>query len=253
MTPNDLAALLRATHYGRAGWETAPIVLFDEAMRGFEHTMSRAICDVIEATCGIRRGAAGNTEVEAPTQTWMFLLEQPKDLFTVGVVPQHWLDAQPTKLENGLTWPGGMPRNLWLGTILRAGGEQAVEDLLEARVAERFLVRLRGVEPAETRPLCNSYLGDDDATNPQLTCVRTKGHEGLCDNIRGDFDVAKILEAWRCRICGERGRAPRPDRCRRWKMLCSEGTIVPLIGRVFDEVGDLEKVAWSNQVAWLGG
>lgn len=37
--------------------------------------------------------------------------------------------------------------------------------------------------------LCGKYLGDNDATCPQLTCIRARGHEGLCDNVRGD-DVA---------------------------------------------------------------
>jgi hypothetical protein len=31
-------------------------------------------------------------------------------------------------------------------------------------------------------PRCGRYLGDNDATNPQLTCVREKGHPGFCDN-----------------------------------------------------------------------
>lgn len=35
-------------------------------------------------------------------------------------------------------------------------------------------------------PACGKYLGDDDATTPQLTCIRTRGHSGLCDNHRGD-------------------------------------------------------------------
>jgi hypothetical protein len=34
--------------------------------------------------------------------------------------------------------------------------------------------------------LCGKYLGDNDATCPQISCIRTRGHEGLCDNVRGD-------------------------------------------------------------------
>jgi hypothetical protein len=36
--------------------------------------------------------------------------------------------------------------------------------------------------------LCRKYLGDNDATTPQLTCLRRRHHEGLCDNVRGDDD-----------------------------------------------------------------
>lgn len=30
---------------------------------------------------------------------------------------------------------------------------------------------------------CGKYLGDNDGTCPQLTCVRERGHAGLCDNV----------------------------------------------------------------------
>jgi hypothetical protein len=32
-------------------------------------------------------------------------------------------------------------------------------------------------------PLCGKYLGDNDGTCPQLTCIRPLGHKGLCDNL----------------------------------------------------------------------
>lgn len=41
---------------------------------------------------------------------------------------------------------------------------------------------------APTR-LCGQYVGDNDGTCPQLTCVRRKGHDGLCDNVRGDDEA----------------------------------------------------------------
>lgn len=34
--------------------------------------------------------------------------------------------------------------------------------------------------------LCGKYIGDNDATCPQLTCIRQAGHEGFCDNGHGD-------------------------------------------------------------------
>lgn len=33
---------------------------------------------------------------------------------------------------------------------------------------------------------CGRYVGDNDATCPQITCVRFAGHPGPCDNVRGD-------------------------------------------------------------------
>ena len=35
-------------------------------------------------------------------------------------------------------------------------------------------------------PRCGKYLGDNDGTCPQLTCIRERGHGGLCDNVRAD-------------------------------------------------------------------
>lgn len=33
---------------------------------------------------------------------------------------------------------------------------------------------------------CGKYLGDNDATCPQLTCLRLRGHQGQCDNTYGE-------------------------------------------------------------------
>jgi hypothetical protein len=40
--------------------------------------------------------------------------------------------------------------------------------------------------PPPMRSTCGKYLGDNDGTCPQLTCIRRYGHEGLCDNVHGD-------------------------------------------------------------------
>lgn len=37
-------------------------------------------------------------------------------------------------------------------------------------------------------PRCRQYLGDNDATCPQLTCTRRDGHKGACDNVAGEVD-----------------------------------------------------------------
>ena len=38
-------------------------------------------------------------------------------------------------------------------------------------------------------PRCGVYLGDNDGTCPQLTCIRAKGHDGAHDNVRGDDET----------------------------------------------------------------
>lgn len=74
--------------------------------------------------------------------------------------------------------------NLDLGDV-RDRLSSKVCNVLAGEIAERF------GEPG----LCGIYLGDNDATCPQLTCVRDKGHPPPCDNVRGD--------ARRCSFCGE--------------------------------------------------
>jgi len=49
-------------------------------------------------------------------------------------------------------------------------------------------------------PLCDAYLGDNDGTCPQLTCVRSKGHEPPCDNVRGDEPVT-ATNIVQCAFC----------------------------------------------------
>jgi len=40
---------------------------------------------------------------------------------------------------------------------------------------------------------CGKYIGDNDATCPQLRCIRASGHGGFCDNVHTDVDY----EAWK--------------------------------------------------------
>lgn len=68
------------------------------------------------------------------------------------------------------------------------------------------------------QPLCGVYLGDNDGTCPQLTCIRTKGHEGLHDNVRGDdADIPRPEPALACPDCGKAHAG-------HWR---ADGTIVP--------------------------
>jgi hypothetical protein len=54
-----------------------------------------------------------------------------------------------------------------------------------ALVADRETVAA-AIERGDHHRLCGKYLGDNDGTCPQLTCVRMWNHDGLCDNVRGD-------------------------------------------------------------------
>ena len=49
----------------------------------------------------------------------------------------------------------------------------AIDGYLERIAAQRAVSRV---------PRCGRYLGDNDGTCPQLSCVRERGHAGLCDN-----------------------------------------------------------------------
>jgi hypothetical protein len=58
---------------------------------------------------------------------------------------------------------------------------------------------------------CGKYLGDNDGTCPQLTCIRPAGHDGLCDNVSAAPDLppsppaASLLDEYVAGTC---------DRCR---------------------------------------
>lgn len=54
-----------------------------------------------------------------------------------------------------------------------------------------FDERGRSLDAGRRALLCGKYLGDNDGTCPQLACVRTHGHTGLCDNVNGDDDAAE--------------------------------------------------------------
>lgn len=43
---------------------------------------------------------------------------------------------------------------------------------------------------------CGKYLGDNDGTCPQLTCIRERGHAGLCDNVNScsDEELENLLK-----------------------------------------------------------
>ena len=50
-------------------------------------------------------------------------------------------------------------------------------------VQHAALTALHDISPAK---MCGKYLGDNDGTCPQLTCIRDRDHEGNCDNALGD-------------------------------------------------------------------
>ncbi len=36
---------------------------------------------------------------------------------------------------------------------------------------------------------CKKYVGDNDATSPELMCIRGVGHPGACDNTKTDYQA----------------------------------------------------------------
>lgn len=68
------------------------------------------------------------------------------------------------------------------GAFMRAWLDRA------ARVALVFDRQLGavGVLPPPPPPVCGAYVGDNDATCPQLTCIRDRGHAGDHDNVNDD-------------------------------------------------------------------
>ena len=64
-----------------------------------------------------------------------------------------------------------------------------VKDLENAIANARMLIKVGvgGNTYITMEPMkCGKYIGDNDATCPQLTCIRERGHDGLCDNVNGD-------------------------------------------------------------------
>ena len=64
--------------------------------------------------------------------------------------------------------------------------------------------------------LCGRYLGDNDATCPQLTCIRRRGHSGRCDNTCGDDedddltdDELSVFSHHRCQLSVFMGPKPQ--------------------------------------------
>lgn len=47
---------------------------------------------------------------------------------------------------------------------------------------------------AESHQACGVYVGDNDGTCPGLTCVRSRGHLGPHDNVRGDDENLAVAQ-----------------------------------------------------------
>ena len=63
-----------------------------------------------------------------------------------------------------------------------------VKDLENAIANARMLIKVGvgGNTYITMEPMkCGKYIGDNDATCPQLTCIREREHDGLCDNVNG--------------------------------------------------------------------
>lgn len=99
--------------------------------------------------------------------------EKPEPLgFRAGVPKKSVLYTDVSKLAESLPdkvkerYAGARIREDWYEKVHIQGGS-----------SDRLLTEAR----------CGKYVGDNDGTCPQLTCVREKGHPGLCDNV-SDLD-----------------------------------------------------------------
>lgn len=65
--------------------------------------------------------------------------------------------------------------------------------------------------------LCGAYLGDNDGTCPQLTCIRAKGHDGPHDNVQGDCELCgtPTMLAPYCIECDMTGRSRSAETLRK--------------------------------------
>ncbi len=61
--------------------------------------------------------------------------------------------------------------------------------------------------------VCGAYLGDNDGTCPQLTCIRPSGHEGLHDNVSAaEGDGRPPITHVAIRFRGRTWSLPPPNR-----------------------------------------
>lgn len=126
-----------------------------------------------------------------------------------------WLTKQPHRMAEFAAWLAGQgiawPPNLWAGTSIteqRYAGR--VRDVVRVPAGVRFL----SLEPlatavdvapalATSTPTCGVYMGDNDGTTPQLTCLRRRGHSGLHDNVCAS-EILWVI------VGGESGPGARP-------------------------------------------
>lgn len=177
----------------------------EELFRLIESDSIDSLIEEIDRNSGVVK-AESRTEIGPIGTVFLFSLDYSHQLSLI--LPPQWFEPAPTKLKDGRIWPGGLPRNLWLGTKISSIVDVGRLDKLQASMA-----RIRFVER-------------DGEANADVA-----------------EHVHLALQSWRCRICGDRGAAPRPDRCKRWKLLCSEGSIIPQIEWVIDKVGDVTEAA----------
>ena len=74
----------------------------------------------------------------------------------------------------------------------------------DAVICERCIATHASPQRPDNARVCGAYLGDNDGTSPQLTCIRRHGHEGAHDNVRGDDEP----ELTPCTECASAGLPP---------------------------------------------
>jgi hypothetical protein len=88
--------------------------------------------------------------------------------------------------------------------------------------------------------ICGKYLGDNDGTCPQLTCIRDKGHDGRCDNVQGDPRSAALAHCGGHDVHKPSCAACRRDEAERRTASAKSETATPL-------AADVE---WARKYLW---
>jgi hypothetical protein len=116
-----------------------------------------------------------------------------------GACGKLWLSRRGHTVDTWRLNKGGRSVDAG-GTRIRCEATPNAPALM-ARIArlpelERALRAIAAGMPV-TLARCGRYVGDNDATTPQLTCIRWRHHGGACDNVRGDGvpDAAAVARA----------------------------------------------------------
>ena len=169
---------IHAGHKRPAAWdcdhlEAAGVELPAAAMRGGRIV---ATCQIVGVVRAVDAGAPSR-DADAP---YPYYEPLSGDLEQLDRLPDFDREGQMARW-----WRG--PFALVLGDVIALADPPHCDGHLGLWTLDKVREALVLDEERHARArLCGKYLGDNDATTPQLTCVRRAGHDGRCDKVRGD-------------------------------------------------------------------